>query len=62
MLAMNMAMGDFFCSGCAHADHFHADAQGFTRQRVIAIEHDLIALDFKYGKNLLFPRIVIPFQ
>lgn len=43
--AMNMAVGDFLGTGFAHLDDFDGEMQGFSGQRMIAVDGDFVLVD-----------------
>src|SRR5690606_33019294 len=43
--AMHMAVGDFLGAGFAHLDDFDGEMQGFSSQRMIAVDGDFVFVD-----------------
>src|SRR5690606_14676023 len=49
--AMDMAVLDFLGGGIAHFGDFHCEMQGFTGQRVVAVDSDFIVAHVGNGKQ-----------
>ena len=51
VFAVHVFVGNFFCCGSPHIQHFDGKAQGLARQRVVAVEVNDRAFDFQHGEN-----------
>jgi len=49
---MHVAVSDFFFAGVTHVDDLHIEIQTLTGQRMIAIDHHVIAFDITNGDDL----------
>ena len=59
---VHVAVGDFLFRGGAHFQHLHAKAQRLPGQRVVAVQHYLIALDFEHGEGPYLALSVLAFD
>lgn len=62
MLAVHMAMGDFFWNSGANIGNFQFEVQHHASPGVVAIQIDRVALDLHHGENLLFTFVVNTFE
>ena len=62
VLTMHMAVRNFFCSRCAYLGHLDGKTQGLAGHRVVAVQHDGVALDFCHGERMGLAVIAAPFE
>jgi len=52
MLAMHMAVRNFFFTGFSHLGYGQTEAQGFAGQGVVAVQHDGVTFDLGHGEGM----------
>src|SRR5213593_1233633 len=62
VLAMHMLVRDLLFGGGAHVGDRHGKAKVLAGQRVVAVEHDDVALDFHHVEDLLAAIVAAAFQ